>query len=269
MGRAKLKLTPKEQVAVGGMATLTLATRTDGGWVVIRKMHPRLRWKLRMYFSFTRGTRIRELVSPHNHVVYSLERGWDGLMPYEVIEYVHGMNLHEMVSKKDPRLRDHMLEILRQAALSVAHIHTKGFIHLDIKADNFMFNDGADKLQVKITDFDLARSINSAKVAHRAGTASYMAPETLVSGAVGVGADIFAFGVMMYYLTTGRKPFSAFSAEEVRRQQVSDTFNIQEPGKINVELAPKLNKLIMQCLEKNPGKRPPSLAYLAQELSHV
>lgn len=269
MASLKSKLRLLDQVAIGGMAVLTLATRPDGSWVVFRKMHPRLRWKFRMFFSFIRGTRIREKVSPHNNVIYSVERGWDGLMPYEIIEYVHGPDFHEMLSKKDPRLKENMLEILRQAAGALAHIHDSGFIHLDVKAENFMYNNYASQPQVKITDFDLARTIGSGKNMHRSGTASYMAPETLVNGTVGMEADIFAFGVMAYYLTTGRKPFSGFTAEEMRRQQVSGALNIQDPVKFNPDISPNLSKLIMRCLEKDPAKRLPSMGYFEQELGKI
>lgn len=265
----KITILRQQQIAAGGMAVLYQAEQPDGTRLVVRELLPRHWWKFRMHCNFLQGAAIREKVSPHPNIVYSVEHGYWRGVPFEIIEFVSGQNLHFLINKKDDVIAQQKLDILRQACHAVAHIHQRGFLHLDIKAENFIVNGNGSALTVKLTDFDLARPRGGGHDAHRSGTASCMAPEQLKKGIFGVEADIFSFGIMAYYLVTGRKPFSAFSQEEVRRQQLSDSYQIQEPVKINPELTPKLNKLIMKCLEKEPMARFPNMGYLASELERM
>jgi len=267
----KIKLTRLHRIAKGGVARLTLAVQPDGTRLVIRELHPHLIFNFRVHRSFRNGTLIREKLTPHPHIVYSVEMGYQGFLPYEVIEYVPGENLRERILHKDPIVQHNHLVILRQAAAAIAYVHEKQYVHLDIKPENFLLDDSSGEIVVKLTDFDLCRNIRKAteRDRHRAGTASYMAPEQLKTGTVGFQADIFAFGVMAYYLATGQKPFSGFTITEMRRQQVSEKFRVTPPSKLNNAISPKLEWVILRCLEKDPVKRIPSMSYLCQELRRV
>lgn len=272
MGSQRIKVRRLHQIAVGGMAVLFLAEQPDGTHLVIRELHPKLRWRLRSHWRFLRGARIREAVSPHPHIVFSVEHGYGGLVPYEIIEYVPGQNLHELIGRRDEFVVQNSLEVLRQASHAIAHMHDLGYIHLDVKAENFVLDKRAQdnrEILVKLTDFDLSRRSTAAIDARRSGTASYMAPELLKSGSVGIEADIFAFGVLAYYLVTRRKPFSGFTIDEMRRQQLSQAFHVAEPARLNPDIAPKLNRIIMTCLEKDPRERFPSMSYLRRELGSL
>ncbi|NOY80543.1 MAG: serine/threonine protein kinase [Kiritimatiellaeota bacterium] len=266
----RIKIRRLHQIARGGMARLTLAVQPDGTHLVVRELHSHLVFNFRVHMSFRNGRRIRELLSPHPQIVYPVESGYYGLVPYEVIEYVPGENLHERIIHKDNLVQRSHLEILRQAARALAYMHEKNIIHLDVKPENFLIDDSDGSLRVKLTDFDLSRDCRGVRRDRsRAGTANYMAPEQLTKGAVGVQADIFAFGIMAYYLVTGQKPFSGFTIEEMRRQQVSESYAVTPPSKHNPDLAPKLGWLILRCLEKNPARRIPDMSYLAKELEAV
>ncbi len=268
----RIKLTRLHRIAKGGVARLTLAIQPDGTRLVIRELHPHLVFNLRVHRSFRNGTRVREKLTPHPHIVYSVETGYQGFVPYEVIEYVPGENLRERILHKDPIIQREHLTILRQAAAAIAYVHEKQYVHLDIKPENFLVDDSQDEIVVKLTDFDLTRNIGKSAGfhdRHRSGTASYMAPEHLKKGNVGFQADIFAFGVMAYYLATGQKPFTGFTLTEMRRQQVSEKYKVTPPTKVNPGLSPKLEWIILRCLEKDPVKRIPSMSYLCQELRRV
>jgi serine/threonine-protein kinase len=269
MRSQRIRIQRLQQIAVGGMAVLFLAEQPDGTNLVIRELHPKLRWRLRSHLRFRRGARIRDLVSPHPNIVFSVEYGYSRLVPYEIIEYVPGQNLHELIGRRDECIVRNNLEVLRQASNAIAHMHDAGYIHLDVKAENFVLDKRAyeqDRVLVKLTDFDLSRRISASFDARRAGTASYMAPELLRKGSVGIEADIFAFGVLAYYLVTRRKPFSGFTLDEMRRQQLSQSYLVPEPIRLAPEIAPKLSWIIMKCLEKDPAQRFPSMAYLRREL---
>ena len=265
----KITIRRQQQINAGGMAVLYQAEQPDGTRLVIRELLPKHRWKWRMHRNFLQGAAIRDRVSPHPNIVYSVEYGYWRGVPFEIIEFADGLDLHRLINKKDDVVVKQMLDILRQACRAVAHIHQRGFLHLDIKAENFIINSSGPSVTVKLTDFDLARPRSGGHDAHRSGTPNSMAPEQLKKGIFGVEADIFSFGVMAYYLVTGRKPFVASSQEEVRRQQLSDSYQILEPAKINPGLTPKINKLIMKCLEKEPMARFPNMGYLASELEHM
>ncbi len=267
--RGRIKVARLSQLAEGGMAILYMAEQPDGTKLVIRELHPRLRWRLRKHWRFLRGAYIREKVSPHPNIVFSVEFGYSGLVPYEIIEYVPGVNLHVLIGRKDETILRNVLDVLRQACSAIAHTHASGYMHLDVKAENFVVDFSSGGIGVKLTDFDLSRRSGRAFDAHRSGTVTYMAPELLRKGSVGMAVDIFAFGVLAYYLVTGKKPFSGFTEEELRKQQLSHSYQVIEPNRFNPDISPKLNRLILKCLEKNPLQRFPSMIYLQRELEHL
>ena len=258
-------------IARGGLADISLAIDARGEHCVVRKLHRHLALKLRPHWYFRRGMRVRRRLSPHPNIVGPIGHGYDGVCPYEIIEYVPGENLHEMIVHKRPELQDCALQILRQTALAISHVHNKGMLHLDVKAENVLVNytDMEAGVIVKLTDFDMSRRYRTVNRKLRCGTASHMAPEQLCGGKVSFLNDIFAFGVMAYYMVTGKMPFHGFSVKELRHRQVSKSFHIAEPRKLNPDLTPKLNWLILRCLEKDTNHRFPNMAYLVQELGRL
>ncbi len=252
----------------GGMARLKLAVCEDGSRVVMRELLPAnvFRWHLRR--EFVRGTKVRADLPPHENIIGSLERGRHGMVPYEIIEYVEGPNLRRFMQQEREYLAAHCVEILRQAAAALAHVHAAGYIHLDVKPENFLIVRTAEGTTVKLTDFDLTISAKERRMRKQAGTIAYMAPEQIRKELVGPAADIFAFGIVAYQLVTGRMPFVGNSEKKVRWAQTSETYRVKSPGELSPGLSPKLEKLIMKCLEKRPRNRFPSMAYLSQELAH-
>ncbi|MDT8390907.1 MAG: serine/threonine-protein kinase [Lentisphaeria bacterium] len=259
------------QINRGGLADIFLAQTPKDGQVVIRRLHKDLVWKVKPHLFFLRGTRMRRKVCPHPRIVSPLRSGRDGFCPYEVLEYVPGENLREYIRKKDKRVHDLALDILRQAAEGVARVHAFNLLHLDIKAENVLVNFGEtrDDLVVKLTDFDMSRRAKGVACNFRCGTASYMAPEQLTHGTVSFSNDIFAFGVMAYFMVTGRMPFHGWTEKELRKKQASQSFQVLDVKKLNAGLAPKLGWIINRCLEKDVNQRFPSMAYLVQELGRL
>ena len=260
-----------KKIAQGGLARLSLAVAPDGQMVVIRELHRHHALRLRTQVHFLRGLSIRRRLSPHPNIVAPLSWGYQGIVPFEIIEYVPGSNLRELILHDYDNVQTHALHVLRETAKALAYMHDANYLHLDVKAENVLVDtthEGQIPV-VKLTDFDLSRRFNGGRFRMRCGTASHMAPEQLRRGTVTFANDIFAYGVMAYYLVTRKMPFSAFSLDEVRRQQVSESFTIHEPVKLNPGIAPKLSWIIMRCLEKDRNNRFPSMAYLLQELGRV
>lgn len=267
--RGKIRLTNMQPLATGGMGELRKGFQPDGTPMVLRELHTRHVLKPRVHLSFIRGTKIREALSPHSNLVFSLERGHRGMRPYEIIEFVSGGNLRRMVEKDRGFIREHLREILIQAARAVAYMHQKRILHLDIKAENFLVSREADSIRIKVTDFDLARDCGSSRNRHRAGTLKYMAPEELQQGTVDIGTDIFAFGVFAYYMVTSHMPFEGATVEEARRNQLSEKYRVLRPSEWVKGLTPKLDQTIMQCIERKAQKRLPSMAYICQTLEQL
>jgi serine/threonine-protein kinase len=248
------------------MARLSLAVTADGRQIVLRQLLARNLIGFRMRRAFLEGTRIRALLSPHPRIVDSLERGVHGLIPYELIEYVDGSSLRRLLQSKDARVSSDPLAILRQCAEALAHVHECGFVHLDVKPENFLVFQTAGGVEVKLTDFDLARDATAKRSRWQSGTAAYLAPEQIRKGVVGTPADIFAFGILAYQLVTGRMPFQGKHEKQLRWRQTSDRFVPKPPKSVTPDLSPKVDWLITKCLEKDPANRLPSMAYLCEEL---
>ncbi len=256
----------------GGMANLTYALTDNDKPVVLRELLPQFSWKPRIRSRFMRGLKMRDLVSPHKNIVKPYKRCIWCPRPYEIIEYVNAANLRDLMMNDHEFAQNRMLEILRNVADAIAHIHSHHLVHLDVKAENILVgNDsGSGRTIVKLTDFDLCRPLGDNARAHlRSGTASYMAPEQLSRGVVSFASDIFAFGVLAYYLVTRRMPFSGETLNEVRMRQISASYAVVEPKKYVPDISLKLNQLIVGCLQKDSAKRVPSMVYLARELQRI
>jgi len=253
----------------GGMATLTLAIDAESGceWVV-RELLKKNIFNIRLHRGFVRGIKVRKLLSPHPHIAYSIENGYNGVNPYEIIEYVNGSNLRLLIHNQDKTILNSPSEVLRQCAIALAHVHSKGFLHLDIKPENFLVNIQDGEIKIRLTDFDLSKPATVKFDKKRAGTPVYMAPEHLKHGKISYASDIFAFGVMAYNLVTNKMPFAGNTEKELMNNQVSSRYKVQEPIKINQQLSRKLNKIIMQCLSNKPETRFPSMAYLCKEIGN-
>ncbi len=255
----------------GGMARLTLSRGPEGKDYVLRELSQDLILKPRFRRCFINGMRIREALSPHPYILESRGKRVYRLVPYEVIDYISGGSLAEMISGRHPEVQNHHLDILRQLSSALAHMHNRQMVHLDVKAENILVE--ADSrlhtVHIRLTDFDLTQVLTRRRRKVRAGTAGYMAPEQLNRGRVDYGNDIFAFGVVAYYLVSGKMPFSGFSPEHARRVQADPRRNAVPIGRLCSGLAARLERIIMDCLEKEPVKRFPSMAYLEQELRRV
>jgi len=254
----------------GGMARLTLGVASSGRQFVIRELLRRNLFHLRLHRGFVRGTNIRVELTPHANIVASAENGYSGILPYEIIEFVDGESVRRCMQHRDPVIKERSFEILKQAAVALAHVHEMGYIHLDVKAENFLLTQNDGEVQVKLTDFDLSLPSGTRHSHIRSGTEAYMAPEQLKADSMtSPAADIFAFGVMAYNLVTGHMPFEGKTMKERRYRQTNESYTPVPPKERTQDLMPHLDWLIMRCLEKDPAKRFPSMSYLCKELTKM
>jgi hypothetical protein len=176
------------------------------------------------------------------------------------MEYIDGEDLRSLLRRIGRLPQDKGIQIAQQLCAGLAAAHSKGVLHRDLKPANIMI-DGQG--QARITDFGLARLATGGSVREVVGTPSYMAPEQLERGETTVQSDLYSLGLVLFEMFTGRPVHQAETIAEVQRShQKSPAL----PATLVPDLHPAVERVIMQCLEKNPGQRPRSARALAAAL---
>ncbi len=170
---------------------------------------------------------------------------------YLTMEYVDGEDLATSLRRLGRFPEDKALAIARQLAAGLAAAHERGVLHRDLKPANVML-DGAGN--VRIMDFSLATAGEVDNV--RAGTPVYMAPEQLQGREVTARSDIYALGLVLYELFTGKRVYAATSIADLVSQHESGA--ITPPTEIVKTLDPAIERAILRCLERDPARRPAS-----------
>jgi tRNA A-37 threonylcarbamoyl transferase component Bud32 len=174
------------------------------------------------------------------------------------MEYVDGEDLASLLRRIGRFPEDRGLEIARQICAGLAAAHERGVVHRDFKPANVMI-DGSGK--ARITDFGLA-GVGGEAV--RAGTPAYMAPEQLSGGHVTTRSDLYALGLVLYEIFTGKRALEAANlAELIRRREQEE---IVPPSVLTSNLSPEIDRAVMRCLTPDPAARPASALAVAAAL---
>jgi serine/threonine-protein kinase len=214
-----------------------------------------------MLARFHREVRIARQVS-HPSVCRVYDIGEIGGQHFLSMEYVDGEDLATLIRRIGRLPHDKAVEIARQICAGLAAAHDVGVLHRDLKPANIML-DGRGKAH--IMDFGLAgiaEEIVGDDV--RSGTPAYMAPEQLRGEAVSVKSDLYALGLVLYEIFTGRRVYEA--------QTLADLMMLHEqstpatPTSFVKEIDPLVERIILRCLERDPRRRPNSALQVAAAL---
>jgi serine/threonine protein kinase len=178
------------------------------------------------------------------------------------MEYVDGEDLGKLLRRIGRLSSDKALEIARKLCSGLAAAHEKGVLHRDLKPGNIMLDACG---QVLLTDFGLAGLANEIEGAEvRNGTPAYMAPKQLAGLEVTVRSDIYALGLVLYEIFTGKTPFEAETLAGLIEARAANS--PANPTTLVSDLDPLIAKVILRCLEARPSLRPPSALAVAAAL---
>jgi eukaryotic-like serine/threonine-protein kinase len=197
---------------------------------------------------------------------FDAEQGYDIL----VMEYVSGGSLERRLSRGELPL-DTVLVLGAAIADALENAHKHGVLHRDLKPGNVMLTaDG----QPKILDFGLAVLIAGGKATGRmtdsgavVGSVPYMAPEQLFGEADDIRTDIYALGVMLFEMVTGQRPFVKARPEALMFAIINSA--APSARSLRADVPPELDRLLAQCLDKDPARRPASAAAVGETLRRI
>ena len=246
----------------GGMGEVYRATDLALGQSVALKFLPEeATHDPRLLERFHGEVRIARQVS-HPNVCRVYDIGEAEGMPYISMEYVDGEDLASLLTRIGRLPADKALETARKLCAGLAAAHDRGIIHRDLKPQNIMMNKRGD---VVIMDFGLAAiadQLSGSEV--RNGTPAYMAPEQLRGAEVTARSDIYALGLVLYELFTGKRPYDARNIQEMLRQQ--ESAQLTSMTSIAADIDPGVEKAIRRCLDPDPARRPANVLSVAAAL---
>ncbi len=211
---------------------------------------------------FLREARLIARLS-HPNIVTIFDSGHLDYLYYIAMEYVQGENLKALVKRKGPLSLEEVRQIFRQLADALDYAHSQQVLHRDIKPGNVILRQAGD---IKVVDFGLAKILSDAAPkpldtdddSQRTllGTPQYMAPEQILGNAVDPRTDIYAMGLTLFFVLTGRTPFDVRKVTdplEISRMQVHSSF--PRPSTLRATLPRKVDEVFVRCTQKNPGDR--------------
>jgi len=192
----------------------------------------------------------------HERIIRIFAYGGQGTNPYLAMEWSAAPNLKAWVRKGVEKFQYLMPQIIRQMAEGVSYLNSQGWVHRDIKPDNFLMGQSG---WVKLIDFALAVRARKgiAKLlspkSKIQGTRSYMAPEQIRGEAVDERADLYSLGCAIFELLSGKPPFTGASADELLRKHLGTPPPLVSTANRNV--TPEFSELLRQTMAKDPAKR--------------
>ena len=251
------------EIGAGGMATVYKAIqKTLDRPVAIKQLKSSYRSDSQIVKRFERESRVAASLQ-HENIVHIYDY-WKRPNFAIVMEYVDGTDLAEIIEKTGPLPVDVGVMIAIQVCSALDYAHMRGLVHRDIKPSNIMIKRNGE---VKLMDFGIAhtRHLDALTMPGTLiGTPSYMSPEQIVGQQLDVRSDIFSFGIVLYEMFTGVKPFTDEETRAVTAKILKDRF--RAPRRVNSGIPCALQRIIKKCLKKKPQRRYDSMLDVERKL---
>lgn len=265
------------ELGSGGMASVWLAERADDG-PARRVALKLLRWVADPEAVLRRWERERDALAAleHPHIARLYDAGLTAAgQPWLAMEYVDGLPLDRHARERGLSVRAR-LELFLQVAQAVAYAHSRLVVHRDLKPPNILVTaDG----QIRLLDFGIAKLLDdgrggdeeTSETVAGAFTPAYAAPEQVTGGAITVATDVYALGVVLFELLTGRRPFRnpggrAGALEKAILQEAAPRLSDAAPAADRRALRGDLDTIVDLALRKDPAERYATVNDLAQDL---
>ena len=234
-------------------------------YVAIKELSPALAHDSGVVERFLREARSMALLNdPHIIQIYSI--GQENDLPFFVMEFVDGSSVAALIQRDKHLQPGDAMKIVHQTAKGLGAAHDRGVIHRDIKPANLILS---QRGQVKIADFgialanaDMNQKLTSA--GEMVGTPGYLSPELLLGKQVDQRSDVYALGVVLFEMLTGRTPFSDASVYKLMLDVVQS--EVPDVREINAEIDPGVAAILAKMLIKDPAKRYQSMDELIRDL---
>ena len=270
--------------ASGGMAEIFAARGTDGGVVILKQMLPQFRDKpdyVEMFFDEGRTVSLMR----HRNIVRMHDFGFHGEIPYLALEYLHGVDVRAIMrnakQSKQPVPLPIAFAIGAAISAGLHHAHEARtldgraleIVHRDVSPQNVMVTFDGD---VKLIDFGIAKSrdrIHETRAGSLKGKVPYMAPEQVRATTLDRRTDIYAMGVVLYELLTGRRPYVIDKTDEPKGEfslmMAIVGHKIARPTAIRPDLSPIVEAIVLRAIARKPEERFQTAQQLGQAIADL
>ncbi|HZR28059.1 MAG TPA: serine/threonine-protein kinase [Terriglobales bacterium] len=254
-------------VARSGMASIFRGTDLRTGQpVAIKVPHPEMESDPVFYERFHRE---QDIGTKLDHPgVMKVMADDDRSQIYMVMEWVEGRLLRQLLNEQRTLPPERAVKIALGIARALDYIHRHGVVHRDLKPENVMID---DQDNIKLIDFGIAanagaRRLTFAKLSATMGTPDYISPEQVKGKRGDARSDLYALGIMLYEMLTGKVPFQGPNPFAIMNDRLLN--NPVPPRELNPEISPQLQEIIYRALERDPKKRYASAHEFAWDLEH-
>lgn len=257
-----------ESLGQGGVSQIYKARARDSSLVALKFPSPVLIGDPATYQRFRREFAIgQKLTHPAFPRALSFEYSPDGT--FLVLEYVEGNPLRRRLHSGQPLPLDQAVSIATQLTEALEYIHKNGVYHRDLKPENIILDPSG---RIHIIDFGVAllegaRRVTWGSLSEAFGTADYMSPEQIQGKRGDARTDIYALGIILYEMLTGRVPFNGDNPLAIMSQHMTSTPT--PPRKINSSIPPSLEAVVLKSIRRDPSERYQTAGELLADLQRL
>lgn len=256
----------ESRIARGGMATVYVAhdNRLERK-VAVKVMHGHLADDDAFKRRFIQEARSAARLA-HPNVVNVFDQGQDAHMAYLVMEYLPGITLRDLLKQQQRLNADQAYEVSEAILAGLAAAHAAGIMHRDLKPENVLL---ADDGRIKIGDFGLARAASANTTTGQAllGTIAYLSPELVTRGEADARSDVYAFGIMLFEMLTGKQPFTGDQPMQIAYKHAHE--DVPAPSTVTNESTPELDDLVLWTTTRDPELRPKDATVVLSRLREL
>ena len=193
-------------------------------------------------------------------------------LPFVAMELYNAKNIKQLIRENPDQMAYHCPNVIRRCAKGLSYLNKQGWVHCDVKPDNFLVN---VRGKVKLIDFAIAQKIRRkgglASLFSRkgtiSGTRSYMSPEQIRGKGLDERADVYSFGCTIYEMLTGKLPFSGINPDDLLSKHLRAS--IPNACTTNRTITPEMGELVAKMMAKNPDDRPQNFDAFLNEYKKV